>query len=58
MFKSLEEINKPILDRIDYFFSKYKDLEKGNVIVKGWGNKEEALEVYKDCKENYKKNQV
>ena len=38
---------------IKHFFSVYKDLEKKKVAINGWGNVEEAVRIYHECKERY-----
>jgi len=45
---SLEDLPKQKLDQIVHHFSHYKDLKKpGSTIVKGWGDKQEAIAIIK-----------
>ena len=51
----IKEIPEAILNRINHFFERYKDLEKGKwVKIKGFKNKSEALEVIKEAIERAK----
>lgn len=50
---NLEDLNGHLLNEIEHFFQVYKDLEKKKVAVNGWGTKEEALDILKDCLERY-----
>jgi len=43
----LSDLNEHRLKEIEHFFRVYKDLEKKKVDVGGWGNAEEAIEIYK-----------
>ncbi|WNE41447.1 MAG: Inorganic pyrophosphatase [Mycoplasmataceae bacterium] len=54
----LEDIGIGKLEEISNFFLRYKELEKKDVIINGYGNKEEAhsileecYELFEDCKE-------
>ena len=49
----LEDINHHLKKEITHFFQVYKDLEKKKVDVGGWGNAEEAREIYQKCVERY-----
>lgn len=49
----LEELNPHRLKEIEHFFEVYKDLEEKKVDVGGWGNAEEAREIYKKCIDRY-----
>ena len=54
--KSINGLNDvPIhtLDKIEYFFSHYKDLENKKVIIGSFLNKEKAIEIYEKAKEKY-----
>ncbi|MDO5509756.1 MAG: inorganic diphosphatase [Weeksellaceae bacterium] len=51
--EDLQELNGHLLNEIEHFFQVYKDLEKKKVAVNGWGTKEEALDILKDCLERY-----
>ena len=43
----------PVSDPIEHFFSVYKDLEKKKVAINGWGDLNEAVKIYHECKERY-----
>jgi len=47
------DINPHRLKEIEHFFQVYKDLEKKKVDVGGWGNTEEAINIYNKCVERY-----
>ncbi|MFY0603072.1 MAG: inorganic diphosphatase [Flavobacteriaceae bacterium] len=49
----LEDINLHLKREITHFFQVYKDLEKKKVDVGGWGNAEEAYEIYQKCVDRY-----
>jgi inorganic pyrophosphatase len=51
----ISDLNPHRLKEIEHFFQVYKDLEKKKVDVGGWGNAEEARQIYKDCVERYEK---
>lgn len=47
----LSDLKSSQRDKIRFFFENYKKLESDKwVKVKGWGDKEEAIQVYKDSK--------
>lgn len=52
--KSLEDLNPHLLSEIEHFFRVYKDLEDKKVDTQGWGTKEEAIKIVKDCFARYK----
>src|SRR5690554_388764 len=45
----LEDLNPHLLSEIEHFFRVYKDLEKKKVSVNGWGTKEDAESIIKQC---------
>ncbi len=49
----LNDINPHLKEEITHFFQVYKDLEKKKVDVGGWGDVNEAREIFKDCVERY-----
>ena len=51
----LEDLSPFILDEIKNFFENYKTLQKIEVKVGSYHNKEEALRLIETCKERYKK---
>ena len=52
--EKLTEIPPHLLREIEHFFASYKTLEKKNVHVEGWRNKEAALQTIKEAQERYK----
>jgi inorganic pyrophosphatase len=52
--KELKDISQEKLNEISHFFSRYKELEKKNVELKGFQGKEAAENVIKKCQELYK----
>ena len=53
----LSDINPHRLKVIEHFFKGYKDLEKKKVDVGGWGNAQEAREIYSDCVVRYEESE-
>ena len=53
----LSDINPHRLKEIEHFFKVYKDLEKKKVDVGGWGNAQEAREIYSDCVVRYEESE-
>ena len=49
----IADISSHRLKEIEHFFQVYKDLEKKKVDVGGWGNRQEAIEIYYKCVERY-----
>ena len=49
----LSDLNPHQIKEIEHFFQVYKDLEKKKVDVGGWGNSEEAIEIYHKCVQRY-----
>lgn len=49
----LSDLNPHQIKEIEHFFKVYKDLEKKIVDVEGWGNAEEAVEIYQNCVSRY-----
>ena len=49
----ISDLNPHRLKEIEHFFQVYKDLEKKKVDVGGWGNREEAIEIYNNCVKRY-----
>ena len=49
----LSELNPHRLKEIEHFFEVYKDLEEKKVDVGGWGNSDEAVEIYHKCVKRY-----
>lgn len=50
---NLDDVNPHLINEIEHFFQVYKDLEKKKVAVNGWGNLDEAIKIYYQCKERY-----
>ena len=49
----LNDLNPHLIKEIEHFFSVYKDLEKKKVAINGWGDLNEAVKIYHECKERY-----
>lgn len=49
----LNDVNPHLISEIEHFFQVYKDLEKKKVAVNGWGNLNEAIKIYHECKTRY-----
>lgn len=49
----LSDLNPHLIKEIEHFFQVYKDLEKKKVDVGGWGNVEEARQIWHKCKQRY-----
>lgn len=49
----LSDLNPHIIMEIEHFFQVYKDLEEKKVDVGGWGDAEEAREIYIKCVKRY-----
>ena len=50
---SIEDTNPHRLKEIEHFFQVYKDLEEKKVDVGGWGDAEEAWDIYLKCVQRY-----
>lgn len=49
----IDEMPTHLKNQIEYFLSNYKKLEKKEVQVTGWSNREKALEIVKQCEKDY-----
>jgi len=49
----IADLNPHRLKEIEHFFQVYKDLEEKKVDTGGWGNSEEAIEIYNQCVKRY-----
>ncbi|MGA1225859.1 MAG: inorganic diphosphatase [Tamlana sp.] len=49
----ISDLNPHRLKEIEHFFQVYKDLEKKKVDVGGWGNAQEAIDIYHKCVQRY-----
>lgn len=49
----ISDLNPHRIKEIEHFFQVYKDLEEKKVDVGGWGNAEEAVEIYHKCVDRY-----
>lgn len=54
---ALEEVPAHLLKEIEHFFKIYKDLEGHKTGVKGWGNRDSALESIRISRARYQKEQ-
>lgn len=50
----IEDINKKELEDIYYFMQHYKDLHNKTIILEWWDNKENAIKLLKECRDEYK----
>lgn len=55
--KDIADLNPHRLKEIEHFFQVYKDLEEKKVDVGGWGNAEEAREIYVKCLKRYEESE-
>lgn len=53
--QDIDDVSDKEKEDIAYFMKHYKDLHNKTVEVKGWENKEKAIEMLKICHEEYKK---
>ena len=51
--KDIADLNPHRLKEIEHFFQVYKDLEEKKVDVGGWGDAQEAREIFVKCVERY-----
>lgn len=51
--QSIEDINPHRLKEIEHFFQVYKDLEEKKVDTGGWGDAQEAWQIYLNCLDRY-----
>ncbi len=51
--KDITDLNPHRLKEIEHFFQVYKDLEEKKVDVGGWGNAEEAIQIYHEFVKRY-----
>lgn len=49
----ITDLNPHRIKEIEHFFQVYKDLEKKKVDVGGWGNAQEAIDIYHKCVQRY-----
>lgn len=52
-YENITDLNPHRKKEITHFFQVYKDLEKKKVDVGGWGDANEAREIYRKCVERY-----
>lgn len=55
--KDLSDLNPHRLKEIEHFFQVYKDLEEKKVDVGGWGDAQEAREIYVKCLKRYEESE-
>jgi len=51
----IEDVHEKEKEDIYYFMNHYKDLHNKTIVLEGWDNKVAAIEILKDCKEQYKR---
>ena len=49
----LSDVNPHLIKEIEHFFQVYKDLENKQVDVEGWGDVNEAKDIYIKCKDRF-----
>ncbi len=49
----LDDLNAHLIKEIEHFFKVYKDLEQKKVDVEGFGDVNEALDIYQQCVKRY-----
>ena len=49
--QDMSDVPANLLNEIEHFFAVYKDLEPGGTIVRGWGDRSEALEIIEACRQ-------
>ena len=52
--QDLKDVNKHTIKEMEHFFSTYKQIQKKEVIIKGFGDKSKAIEAFKKAIELYK----
>lgn len=52
-YNDITDLNPHRQKEIEHFFQVYKDLEKKKVDTGGWGNAEEAVQIYRECVKRY-----
>ena len=52
-YNKLSDINAHLIPEIEHFFKVYKDLEKKEVVISGWGEKEDADKILNECIDRY-----
>ena len=52
-YNDLSDMNPHLVKEIEHFFRVYKDLEKKQVDVGGWGDNSEAYDILNKCIERY-----
>lgn len=50
---SLDQVPEHLLQEIEHFFEVYKELERKETEIRGWGGREEALEVIRDARDRH-----
>jgi len=55
--QDITDINPHRKKEIEHFFAVYKDLEEKKVDTGGWGNVNEAIEIYEQCVQRYDKSE-
>ena len=54
-YNNINEISKSTRDKIEYFFTHYKDLENKKVVVGEFKDKEEAFKIYEESVKRFNK---
>lgn len=53
IYQDITDLPPHLIDEIEHFFSVYKSLENKTTAIKEQGDKREAIQVIKNCLENY-----
>jgi inorganic pyrophosphatase len=53
--KSMDDLSPHIKKEVQHFFEHYKDLQKKEVVINGWGDKDEAIKIINEAIERFSK---
>ena len=54
----LSDLNPHLTKEVEHFFQVYKDLEKKNVDINGWGDVQDAKKMIAECINRYQESNV
>ncbi len=54
-YKDIKDIPKHILDEMEHFFTRYKDLEGKSTTIEKFGDSQDAKNIISSCIDNYNK---
>jgi len=52
--ESIDDVTPHLVKEITHFFATYKELENKKVTIDGWGDREEAIKIIKECQARHK----